>query len=667
MKFIKEKNGFRLYFRDKEILHHSQDNPCIYAGCGDAHYQMHLGNFNIEEKLQERMALYDFEMKFEADTVIVMFSRKGINKVNVAFSVESGRLVLRFQEAEKEINRLWLKIPSQKEEAVYGCGEQYSYFNLKGKKFPLWTAEQGVGRNKKTYITFQADCMEGAGGDYYTTYFPQPTFISNSKYFCHVENSAYMVFDFCEDTYHEIEIWDIPEKIIFSVRNTYADLLVDLTALLGRQPQLPDWVYEGVWVGMQGGTDVVLKKLENALTKGLKVSAIWAQDWEGKRITYFGKRLMWNWEWDSTLYPGLDKEIVQLKDRGIRFMGYINPYLAIEGSLYEEASNKGYLVKKQDGSDYVTDMGAFFAGHVDLTNPEAFGWYKGIIKKNMIDFGLAGWMADFGEYLPTDAKLHNNVSAEKMHNQWPVLWAKANREAVEEAGKLGEVVFFMRSGYSGSQKYTTLMWAGDQNVDWSPDDGLPSVITASLSLGMSGIGLMHSDIGGYTTLFEMKRSKELFMRWAEMATFAPVMRTHEGNRPDDNWQFDSDDETLLHFAKMSRIYCHLSPYIKKCVEENSQKGIPVIRPLFLHYEDDSKAYENNYQFLLGRDLLVAPIYEQGAVQRKVYLPEDQWINVWNCREYNGGEAEIEAPLGQPPVFYRKKSVYAELFKDVKEL
>ncbi|WP_366545420.1 TIM-barrel domain-containing protein, partial [Salmonella enterica] len=94
------------------------------------------------------------------------------------------------------------------------------------------------------------------------------------------------------------------------------------------------------------------------------------------------------------------------------------------------------------------------------------------------------------------------VSAEIMHNAWPALWAKCNYEALQETGKLGEILFFMRAGYTGSQKYSTMMWAGDQNVDWSLDDGLASVVPAALSLAMTGHGLHHSDIGGYTTLFD---------------------------------------------------------------------------------------------------------------------------------------------------------------------
>lgn len=664
MKLVTDNNGFKLFLDERQLIHHTTDKPWLYAGAGTASFTTGHALFHYRHDLQEKLALKDFTVEETKDGTLITFSRNGLNTVKVLLSEEDERLTIRFAENAAGVNRIWIRLTAEQDEHIYGCGEQFSYFDLKGKHFPLLVTEQGVGRNRNTYATFMADSTGHGGGDYYTTYFPQPTFVSSRKYYCHVEDSSYMDFDFSHDDYHELQIWGVPEKLVFETADTMVDVVSKLTGLLGRQPELPEWVYQGVWLGVQGGTETVLKKLEHALAKGLKVNGIWAQDWEGKRITSFGKRLMWNWVWNEALYPGLDEYLKRFEKKGVKFLGYINPYLAVEGSLFQEASGRGYLVKNKDGKDYLLDFGEFYAGTVDLTNPAAFAWYKDVIKKNMIGFGLKGWMADFGEYLPMDAVLANGVSAELMHNLWPVLWAKVNREAVEEAGVLDEVTFFMRSGYSGTQKYSTMIWAGDQNVDWSLDDGLASVIPAALSLAMTGFGLHHSDIGGYTTLFEMKRTKELFMRWAEMAAFSPVMRTHEGNRPDDNWQFDSDEETFLHFTKMSRVYTKLAPYIKKAVQENARQGIPVMRPLLLHYEADPKTYELKYEYLLGRDLLVAPVYEQGQTTWTVYLPKDEWVHLWSGQNYQGGEVEVKAPLGQPPVFYRKNSQYMEMFRQV---
>ena len=661
---IKGNEEFSVLLGGAIIIKHSKSKPFIFAGIGRADYKMNLGNFHIKDYVEEKVALRDFEIEEKGEKYLITLSNKEKMKVILELTEEDGKVLLNFNGSSKEINRLWIRVVAEEDEYIYGCGEQYSYLNLRGRNFPLWVSEQGVGRNKKEYVTMMADKMEGAGGDYFSTYFPQPTYISSRKYFCHVNYSSYMDFDFSKDSYHELQIWGVPESIVFQKGDSYVDLVSKLTSMLGRQKELPEWVYDGVWLGVQGGTEATLNKLQNALDKGIKVSAIWAQDWEGKRITYFGKRLMWNWQWDRDLYPNLDKEIVKLKKRGIRFLGYINPYLAIEGNLFKEASENKYLVKNPKGEDYVIDMGAFKAGTIDLTYEKAYKWYKEVIKKNMIDFGLSGWMADFAEYLPVDAVVKSGVKGELVHNLWPVLWAKCNREAIEESGNLGEIVFFTRSGYSGSGKYTTMQWAGDQNVNWGEDDGLPSVITSALSLGMSGVGLHHSDIGGYTTLFGMKRTKELFMRWAEMGTFAPIMRTHEGNRPEDNFQFDSDEETLSHYSRMSKVYVSLKPYLKECVKENAGSGIPVMRPLFMHYEGDTKLMDMKQEFLLGRDLLVAPVLKPRRKTWKVYLPRDKWVHLWTGKEYEGGDISINAPLGYPPVFYRKGTSYTDLFKKI---
>ncbi|MFW5387165.1 alpha-glucosidase [Yersinia sp. 2542 StPb PI] len=666
---VEHDGGFTLSFQQRLLLQHSAQTPCLWIGRGKADIDMFRGNFSIKDCLSEKLALTDAVITPQQQGWEIQFSRGEVAQATLHITYDAaGRLEMSLRNGDKENNRMWLRLAAQPEDHIYGGGEQFSYFDLRGKPFPLWTSEQGVGRNKQSYVTWQADCKENAGGDYYWTFFPQPTFVSSQKYYCHVDNSCYMNFDFSAPDYHELAIWQDVAVLRFECADSYIGLLEQLTALLGRQPELPDWVYDGVILGIQGGTEVCQQKLEMMREHGVKVSGIWAQDWEGRRITSFGKRLMWNWRWDSDLYPELDKRIVQWKKEGVRFLGYINPYVAIEKELYAEAAEKGYLTKDYSGNDYQVEFGEFYAGVVDLTKPAAYDWYKEVIKKNLIAFGLDGWMADFGEYLPTDTVMDNGVDAEIMHNAWPALWAKCNYDALVETGKLGEILFFMRAGYTGSQKYSVMMWAGDQNVDWSLDDGLASVIPAALSLAMTGHGLHHSDIGGYTTLFEMKRSKELLMRWCEFCAFTPLMRTHEGNRPDDNWQFDSDVETIRQFARMTQVFTTLKPYIKQAVALNSQSGLPVMRPLFLHYENDAHTYGLKYQYLFGRDLLVAPVYEEGRTDWTLYLPSDNWINLWTGESHCGGaDVTVAAPMGQPPVFYRASSEWAELFASLRAL
>ncbi|MBR6005521.1 MAG: alpha-glucosidase, partial [Clostridia bacterium] len=227
-------------------------------------------------------------------------------------------------------------------------------------------------------------------------------------------------------------------------------------------------------------------------------------------------------------------------------------------------------------------------------------------------------------------------------------------EAVEESGKLGEIFFFTRAGYSDTPRYSTMMWNGDTHVDFSIDYGMPSVIPAMLSLTCIGFGLSHSDIAGYTTFGVLKRSEELYMRWAEMNAFSLLMRGHEGLNPDLNAQFDSSEEVLNHSAKMTQIHAALKPYLKEAVKLNAENGVGVVRPLFFYY-DEEQAYTEAYEYLLGRDILVAPVIRPKTATREVYLPKDEWIHLETGRIYFGGTYTVDAPIGQPPVFVRKNA------------
>ena len=645
---------------DRLLLRHSAEAPALFLGRGREEIRMYRGNFTIRDREDSRLPL-----RFLGEEGgCLRFAHPDLaGEYRLRVSEEEGLLHLQGDCADPRINRLWLRLTAEAGEHVTGGGEQFSALDLRGRNYPIWTREQGVGRNKLTEITRLADASDGGGGDYHTSFFPQPGFVSSRLYFAHLENYEYAELDFREAAYHEITLWTPALRLVLGAGESYEALLEQLTGLLGRQPALPDWAMQGLWLGVQGGTERAVEMERRCKEGGVHVSAVWIQDWEGKRVTSFGKRLQWDWRWNRELYPELDKCIARDDSA---WMGYINPYLVEGGVLFAEAAEKGYFVKRADGGDYLFDFGEFNCGVVDLSMPAAFEWYKSVIKSNLIGMGFKGWMADFGEYLPADAVCFGG-SGLALHNAWPMLWARCNREAVEESGKLGDCVFFMRSGAAGSQRYATLIWGGDQCVDWSADDGLPSVITAALSLGMSGYGLHCSDIGGYTTLFHLRRDEELLLRWTEFAAFTPVMRSHEGNRPESNVQLYDTPELIAAAARLTRIHDALLPYLRHCVQENAEKGLPVMRPLFLAAPGEEAAYRtDNYSYLLGGDLLVAPVVEPGAAERACWLPEGDWVQLWSGERYAGGSCRVAAPLGKPPVFFRAESDFAELFRSLAE-
>jgi len=656
-------NGFTISLNGHAILRHSASTPAIYVGHGDERMDMYRGNFEIEDYVIERSAL---RYAVVDGNTVTLCEREG----------QPARLVLRLTDNALElsaedpsINRFWMRVVADHDEHVWGGGEQMSYFDMRGRRFPLWTSEPGVGRDKMSEITFKSNVEGKAGGDYYNTNYPQPTFISSNRYALHVETSAYSVFDFRRKTFHEIEAWAVPERIELYAAATFVELVEILSARFGRQPQLPEWIYNGAIIGLKDGTNS-FTRLEKMKEAGVKVSGLWCEDWVGLRHTSFGARLFWDWQANEERYPGLRQRIAQLHDEGVRFLGYVNPYLCVDGPLFEEADQAGYFAKDEFGRTALVDFGEFDCGVVDFTNPEAADWFADeVIGGKMLDYGLSGWMADFGEYLPIDVELANGIDAKIMHNQWPTLWAEVNARAVASRGKTGEALFFMRAGFTGVQKHCPLLWGGDQSVDFSRHDGLVTVICAALSAGLLGNAYHHSDIGGYTSLFGNVRTPELLMRWAEMAAFTPVMRSHEGNRPRDNVQIDQDPAVLAHFARMTGVYVHMAPYLKSLSQVASDKGLPVQRPLFLHYEHDRKTYGIQDSYLYGSDMLVAPVWQPAQNERTVYLPEgSNWTHAWSGEQYRGGsEITVASPLGEPPVFYRSDSPFADHFAELRAL
>ena len=663
MKLTYHNSDWRLEHAGQVLISSSAGSPAVYVGHGQESVDMYRGNFKIEDYVTERKPLFATSWADIPGGAEIGFG----TDLTMQILLDGDCAVLSFPYADSSINRIWLRVHAETDEACWGCGEQMSYFNLRGRHFPLWTSEPGVGRDKTTYVTWRSDVENKAGGDYFNTNFPQPTFVSSRHYYLHADCTAYADFDFRHRDFHELQFWDIPKSVRLEAADTFPELLKKESAFFGRQPELPDWIYNGLIIGVQGGNERSFGLLEKTLAHNIKVSGVWCQDWCGKRVTSFGKRLQWDWHYHPEMYPGLPGKIAELHARGIRFLGYINPYLVKDGELFREGLEQDVFAKRSDGSVYLVDFGEFDCGVIDLTDPKAFEWFKNrVIRECSLDIGIDGWMADFGEYLPTDdIVLHSGISPMIEHNHWPALWAKCNYDAVTEAGKLGQVVYFMRAGGTGSQKYCTLLWAGDQSVDFSRHDGLCTVICAALSAGMSGYGLTHSDIGGYTSLFDNTRTKEVFLRWAEMAAFTPVMRTHEGNRPETNFQYYDDEDCMHQLSRLVDIYTMLAPMLKELVAENSKCGLPVQRPLFLHHEDDPRCFSEQFEYLLGTDVLVAPVWQADKAEWTAYLPEGEWIHLWTGTEYGRGEHTVPAPLGNTPVFYKKDSRWASLMEEIR--
>ena len=537
----------------------------------------------------------------------------------------------------------------------FGLGEQFSCLDFNNTKPYVFTEEQGIGRGDKRVTRFTR--MFGVCGNSFSSYAPLNFFFTDKNNAFIFTGSPYISYDFTKANSFSVESWSNRLNIYSFKAANPKQLLTKASKLTGKMPLLPDWAF-GTWLGLQGGATKVEEIVDKALKHNNPVTAVWIQDWVGRRKTRFGSQLWWTWEADTVAYPDFVNFCKRMGKQNIRVLGYINSFMANEGRLFEEARTKGYLVKNKKQEDYVIKTAGFPAYLVDLTNPAAFTWMKQVIKHNLIDQGLSGWMADYGEWLPLDAVLFSGEDAFDYHNQYTVDWARLNREAIQEAGREGDIVFFTRSGSLGSAAYSTLFWAGDQMVDWGEHDGLPSAVCALITSGLSGITINHSDIGGYTTLdnffIKVKRDDELLRRWIEFAAFTPVFRTHEGLKPESNVQIYSNDSISNFFSRFGQLHWALKDYIKDLNIEATENAIPMVRALLLEFPDDSLTYTIKDQFMLGEDLLVAPIIMKGAKSRQVYFPAGEWINVWTRETVSGKiTLKIDSEIGYPPVFIRK--------------
>jgi len=651
--------GFDLLLGGRAILSHRADAPAIALAKGAPQVTMVRGNFRLSDQPGQAAALSGCSI--ESPSRAVLSSSDASARLELVLDQTAQRLVLK---ALSPHDRITMDFAVAAGDVLWGGGEQMSYLALNGRKFPIWTSEPGVGREPGTPLTDQASADGSfAGGDYWTTNYPEPTLICSAGWAISLANSEFAELDARQPGHLRVHVWS-GEVVIDLFAGTPADLTRQLGERFGQRPALPQWALGGAIVGLKQG-EASFERLDALIAAGAAVSGLWCEDWVGIRETSFGRRLFWDWQWNPARYPDLPARIAALKQRGIRFLGYVNPYLAVDGPLYPEAAAQGFFARRLDSdAPYLVDFGEFDAGVVDFTNPAAAAWFaEDVIGKRMLDFGLDGWMADFGEYLPTDLRLFEGDPMQE-HNRWPVRWAEVNARAVASRGRTGDVLWFMRAGHTGVQAHCPLLWAGDQSVDFSRHDGIGTVITAALSSGLVGNAFSHSDVGGYTSLFGNIRSAELILRWYELGAFSPVFRTHEGNRPDDNLQIDSTPELIAGFVRWSRIHASLAPYVAHLGSEAQGAGLPAQRALFLHYPEDRETFTIQDQFLYGADLMVAPVIQAGAVVRRVYLPAGEWRHLWSGQDYAPGWHDIAAPLGQPPVFYRPDSAFAPLFRSL---
>jgi alpha-glucosidase (family GH31 glycosyl hydrolase) len=550
-----------------------------------------------------------------------------------------------------EVNRLSIRFKSESRDLYYGMGERYDSVEHSGKRIYNWTEEQFIGSGKLSWL------FKGEPLTRLNTYFPVPFYLNPvRRYGLLLDDTHFSEFDFGKTEPGVLEIINFNDRmdLMIFVGDNPLDIITNYTAYTGRVKVAPPWAF-GVFNAAAQGQERVYEVARITRENNIPTSGIWSEDWAWHDYLMFIGSKKSQWELNRGRYPDYEDLVESLHGDGFKFFAYFHPYIGCKSEAADEAAERGFLATTSSGEPYRFSFLLNKVVQPDLTRPEASNWWRDRFFKRAAGYGVDGWMHDFAEYTPARSQYANGEDGWAVHNAYPVMWAKAGREFWEQERPDGDWVFWMRSGYTGSWQYAPVMWTGDQNMDWERYDGIPSVIPAVNSVGISGSPVAATDIAGYHCIpgISSPTDKELYFRWTELGAMLPVMRIHESSGCSGNWLFDSDHETLMLWKKYAELHVSLFPYFYTLVHEAAATGWPVVRHLMLHYPDDPGSLEEKYEFMVGDRMLVAPVIENKAREREVYFPPGVWISWWNASRYQGpGHKTVDAPLDVIPLFVK---------------
>jgi alpha-glucosidase (family GH31 glycosyl hydrolase) len=366
------------------------------------------------------------------------------------------------------------------------------------------------------------------------------------------------------------------------------------------------------------------------------------------------------------LLPGdfLRWAIDKLRNRGIRPVLYLRAFVGKDEigtddpRAYDVALSKGYVATRADGSPYVFSSNFNApAAQIDFTDPDAVSWWQRRVKQ-VLRLGADGFMADFGEQVQVGMHFASGASGWSMHNRLPVLMHKATREAVrdfEARHPKRRIFFYNRAGYSGSPgsaRFEFANFPGDETTDWSRSSGLASLTPDMLNRGIGGAYGYTTDIGGFFDIPYGPTSKELFIRWAEWAALSPMFRLHGSVAAGTHTPWSFDEQTLAIYKRLSALHERAEPLIMRLWKRAHRTGMPIATPLWLRYPGIARAEAEDQQWMLGRNVLVAPVVSPGAVTVTAFFPPGCWRTSEGERYVGPRSAYVRARLGKLPYFIR---------------
>ena len=567
---------------------------------------------------------------------------------------------------------------SSAEEHFYGFGEKFDAFDQAGKEVRIVTFDQPGGKGDRSYKV-------------------APWFVSTRGYGFHLDSTGESIFDMRASQPDRFVITNrFPElrfDVVYGPKLT--DVLIRFTSSVGRTYLPPPWVF-GPWISSDiwrnGGE--VRYAVSRWRQEGVPASVfVFDSPWETAyndfrfNMTQFGR----GGTFENTHLDGFQTvtemmEFLQLN--GLKVICWMTPFindrsltnelvpepngqLPRAGNL-DDGTHRNVFVLDQDGEAFKTGWWKGNGSPIDFTNPTARTWLvdqlTGLVDDSKVmtqaggqESAIGGFKTDdgealtnapapgnidapaAGEYIPHRLRYSDGRTGRQMRNGYCVEYLKTVSGVLGEDG-----IVFARSGFTGAQAFPAC-WAGDNEPNFGKENGLPSVIVAGQSAAMSGFSIWGHDIGGYVNSnFSPVSPANLFIRWTQFGCFSPIMQLHrqvtdsKKDNPTDlrHYPWGYGAEALECFRFYARLHTQLFPYIYTYAKESVETGLPIIRPLVLLHQNDTRTYGLNHTYYFGNEFLVAPVIKPttqgGTTERRVYLPSGNWFDFWTNEKHEGG-------------------------------
>lgn len=511
-------------------------------------------------------------------------------------------------------------------ELLYGTGERFTPFVKNGQSVEIYNEDGGTS-------TEQA-------------YKNIPFFLSNKGYGVLVNHPERVSMEFGTENVTKTSFCVKGGSLDYFFFNgpTMKDVLTRYTDLSGK-PALPaPWTF-GLWLSTSFTTDydeaTVMSFIDGMLDRGIPLRTFHFD-------CFWMKAFHWSdFIWDEKVFPDPAGMLTRIKAKGLNICVWINPYIGQESVLFAEGKENGYFIKRPNGDVWQWDMWQPGMALVDFTNPEACRWYQDKLEA-LLDMGVDCFKTDFGERIPVNCVYHDGSDPDKMHNFYTYLYNKTVYDLLDRKRGKGEAVLFARSATVGGQKFP-VHWGGDC---WSDYVSMEESLRGGLSLLMSGFGFWAHDIGG----FEHTSTADVYKRWVAFGLLSSHSRLHGSQSYRVPWLYDEESVDVV--RTFTRLKASLMPYLYKTSVDTSRSGVPTMRSMVLEFTSDRNCWYLDKQYMLGDNLLVAPIFNDESVG-SFYLPQGTWTDFFTGEEMTGGVwTEKTYDYLHLPLMVRENSIVA---------